>query len=72
MELLNTPTAYLWMDKTLPNEYLAYETKQFDNEIPVMLELWETRSTPSLLLPGLVATDRVRSMGQIDLNCVLM
>ena len=43
-----------------------------------MLELWEIRSTPSLpllpgpLWPGVVAPDRVPSMGQIVLNCVLM
>ena len=43
-----------------------------------MLELWGMRSTPSLLLlpdpllPGVVALDRVLSMGQIELNCVLM
>ena len=43
-----------------------------------MLELWVMRSTPSLpLLPGpvwseVVAPDRVLSMGQIELNCVLI
>ena len=41
-------------------------------------ELWEKRSTPPLpFLPGLlwprvVAPDRVLSMGQIELNRVLM
>ena len=43
-----------------------------------MLELWGMRSTP--LLPsfpgplwfGVVAPDRVLSMGQTELNCVLM
>ena len=45
---------------------------------PVTLELWGMRSTPSLpLFPGrlwlgVVAPDRVISMGQIELNCVLM
>ena len=40
-----------------------------------MLEIWLMRSTPSLaslpgsLLPGVVAPDRVLSMGQIELNC---
>ena len=30
-----------------------YDTKQSDDEIPVILELWAMRSTPSLpLLPG--------------------
>ena len=43
-----------------------------------MLELWGMQSTPSLpslpgpLWPGVVAPDRALSMGQIELNCVLM
>ena len=43
-----------------------------------MLELWGMRCTPSLpllpgpLWPGVVAPDRVLSMGQIELNCVLI
>ena len=43
-----------------------------------MLELWGMRSTPSLLSfpgpfwPELVTTDRFLSMGQKELNCVLM
>ena len=43
-----------------------------------MLKHWRMQSTPSLsslsgpLGPGVVATDRVLSMGQIELNCVLM
>ena len=44
----------------------GYDTKQSDDEVPVMLELWEMWSNP--LLPP----DRVVSMGQIELNCVLM
>ena len=44
-----------------------------DSEVPVMLELWgmwSTSSLPSLpgrLWPGVVAPDRVLSMGQIEL-----
>ena len=40
-----------------------------------MLELWGMQSTPSLsslpgsVWPGMVAPDRVLSMGQIELNC---
>ena len=55
-----------------------YDTKQPDGEIPVMLELWGMWSTPSLpslpgqLWPVVVAPDRVLSMGQIKLNCILM
>ena len=42
------------------------------------LSFWEMRSTPLLpslsgpLWPGVVAPDRVQSIGQIELNCVLM
>ena len=52
--------------------------KQSDGEVPVMLELWEMRSTHSLpslpgsLWPRVVAPYRVLSMGQIELNCKLM
>ena len=64
--------------KTPPKECPRYDAKQSDGEVPVMLELWGMQSTPSLpLLPGqfkpVVATpDRVLSMGQKELNCVLM
>ena len=37
--------------------------------------MWSTPSLPTLpgpLWPGVVAPDRVLSMGQIELNCVLM
>ena len=59
------------------NECSGYDTKS-DVEVSVRLELWgmwSTRSLPSLLGPlwfGVVAPDRVLSMGQIELNCVLM
>ena len=61
-----------------PNECPRYDTKQYDGEVPVMLEFWGMLSTPSLpllpgsLWPGVVAPDWVLSMGQIELNCVLM
>ena len=51
-----------------PNECPRYDTKQSDDEVPVMLGLWEMRSTPSLpllsgpLWPGMVAPDRALSM----------
>ena len=43
-----------------------------------MMELWGMRSIPSLssfpgpLWPGVVALDRDPTVGQIELNCVLM
>ena len=57
---------------TPTNECPAYDTKQSDCEVPGM---WSTSSLPSLpgpLWPRVVASDRVLSMGQIELNCVLM
>ena len=62
----------------LSNECPGYETKQSDGEVPVMLELWGMRSTPSLpslpgpLWSGMVAPDRALSMDQIELNCILI
>ena len=56
-----------------PNECPGYDTKHSDGKAPVMLELWRMRSIPSLplllgsLWPGIVAPDRVLSMGQIKL-----
>ena len=64
--------------KTHPNKWPGYDTKQSDGEVPVMLELWGMQSTPSLpslpgrLWPGVVAPERVLSMGQIEQDCVLM
>ena len=61
-----------------PNECPGYDTEQSDDEAPVMLDIWGRRSTPSSpslprpLWPRVVAPDRVLSMGQKELNCVLM
>ena len=55
-----------------------YDTKQSDGEVPEMLEPWGMHSTPSLpsspgpLKHSMVASDRFLSMGQIELNCVLI
>ena len=60
------------------NKSSGYHTKQSDGKDPVMQELWGTWSVPSLpslpgpLWTGIVAPDRVLSIGQIELNCVLM
>ena len=56
----------------------GYVTKQSDSEAPIMQELWRMQSTLLLTLflgplwLGEVTPDKVRSMGQIELNCVLM
>ena len=76
--LKNIPTVSLQKDKNSPNEFPGYVTKQSDGKVPWMLELWGMGSAPSLSLlpgslrPGVVAPDRVLSMGQIELNCVFM
>ena len=55
-----------------PNECPAYDSRNFYGNSPVMLKLWGIRSTPSLpslpgpLWPGVLAPDRVLSMGQIE------
>ena len=57
-----------------PNGCPAYDTKQSDSEVPVMLVLsrvWSTPLLPGTLWPGVVAHDRILSMGQIELKCVL-
>ena len=54
----------LWRGVRPPNESPGYDTKQSHGEVPVMLELWGTRSTPSLpslpgsLWPRVVAPDK--------------
>ena len=56
----------------LPNEYPGYESKPSDGEAPVMLKVWGMQSTSLLLSlpgpfwPGVVAPDRILSMGQIE------
>ena len=55
------------------DECPGYDTKPSDGETPVMLDLWRMLSIPSLpSLPdplwfGVVAHDRVLSIGQIEL-----
>ena len=79
MGLKNTATAPQQRGKTpLYNESSGYDKKQSDGEVPVMLKLWGMQSTPSLSsltgphLTGVVAPDRALSIGQIELNSVLM
>ena len=67
--LYNIKTAPLQRDKTTPNEYPGYDTKQFDREIPVIHGLWGMQSSPSFLsLPSslwsaAVEPDKALSMG---------
>ena len=62
----------------LCNEGPGYDTKQSDDEVPVMMGLWGMWSIPLLALipgpiwPGMVAPDRALSMALIKLNCILM
>ena len=62
--------------KTHPRRVSGYDTKQSEDEVSVMLELWGTRSIPSLTsLPGplwLREVVRGLSMDQIELKCALM
>ena len=52
-----------------PSECPVYDTKESDGELPVILELWGMRNTPSLpllpgpLWPGVMAPGRVLSIG---------
>ena len=68
----------LFPPPTTANECPGHDSKQSGGEIPVILELWRMRSTPSLpLLPGpqwpwVVVPDRVPSISQKEVNCVLM
>ena len=56
------------------NERPNYDIKQSDGEVPVMLELWGMQCTPLLsslsgpFWPGVIAPDRVLSVGQIEWN----
>ena len=61
-----------------PNESPWYDTKWFDSEAPVILELWGMRSIPSSLpllpgplWPGMIASERALSMGLIKLTAYL-
>ena len=62
----------------LHNESPGYDTKKYNGEVSVILELWGMLSIPLLPLlsgpiwPGVVAPDRFLSVCQIELNCVLM
>ena len=69
---MSSQSASLLRDKIPRNKCPGYDTK-FDGEALVMLELREMWTTPSLssfpgpLGPGVVAPDRVLSIGRIEL-----
>ena len=62
---------------TPPTSVSGYDTKQSDGEVPVMLELWGMRSSPSLpslpglLWPGEVAPDKGPIYGLLELTAYL-
>ena len=70
--LEDTPTSPLQRRKTPLNECPGYKTKQSDGDAPVM-DVWGIWITSLLLLlpgklgPGVEASERVLSMGYIEL-----
>ena len=74
----NIQTASLQRDRTSHTNVLDMILKESVEEAPVMPEPLGMLSTSSLILlsgslwPRVVAPNRVISIGQIDLNCVLM
>ena len=57
--------------RTTPNECPRYDTKQSDGEVPVMPSTLSLPLHPGPFRPGGVASERVLSIGQIEINCVL-
>ena len=61
-----------------PQRVSCMDLKQSNGDVPVMMTLWRRQSAislpspPSPLSPWVVAPDRALSLGQIELNCVLM
>ena len=49
--------------KIQPTNQPRHDTKQSDGEVPVVQELWGMPWLPDPLRPGVVAPDRVLSMG---------
>ena len=69
-------TSTRWFDAL--NLYVGDDSTQSDGEVPVIVELGECGallplpSLPGPLWLGVVSHDRVLSIGQIELNCLLM
>ena len=69
---INWLLLWRWVRPLHPTSDLFMTLKKSDGEVPVMQELWGMPSLPGPLWPRVVAPDRVLSMGQIELNYVLM
>ena len=54
-----------------PKECPRYDKKSY-GKVPVMLEIWGIQSSQEPLWPGVVKPNRVLSLGQIELNSILM
>ena len=58
--------------------YIYIYLNKCNDEVPISLELWGVRSSPSLaplpgpLWPGMVAPDRILSIGPIELKYILV
>ena len=64
---------HLCRGERLLNEFPGYDVKQSDGKVLAILGLWGMWSTPSLPpLPGMVVSDIVISIAQIELNCLHM
>ena len=55
-----------------PNECPVYDAKQSDGDFGEYRVTLQNKSLPGPLWPGMVASDSVLSMGQIELNSVLI
>ena len=78
MYIVQSTGALEYTGARTPNESPGYDITLSNDEVLVTLELWGMRSTPSLpSLPGphwlgVVAPDRVLSIGQIGLDYILL
>ena len=60
------------------NECPVYDSKYSDGEVAVILDLSGVQTTPlllsfpSFLWPGMIASNSILSISQIELNCVFV
>ena len=75
---LNNTVVWPRIQRLHLNECPGYDTKQSDGEAQVMQTFWGMQSTPLLTLlpghlwPGVVVPNMVLSMGEREVNCVLL